>query len=274
MSTKITFTSTPHLINTHPLIHLPKPTSALLPARGLVVCSILIPSLSPKPFIAPLEPDGKKSHFFLIDSDTFPDIPSDQSLSITLTPLKKYPAPPLPSDIHEAFRLSNTLDLYYKCTPASQYDWIRWIRSTKNEETRRKRIEVAIDKLGKGSRRPCCFNRSLCTVMEVSKGGVLLGGDETAELEVNAVEDGREGVEYAIEDGGDEDGVKGTDRGGRKRRGGAMGEEERDVQGNGSSNVRKKRRGGKAGKGEGSPVAIAVKSGKPARQIRNSQEAQ
>ncbi len=55
-----------------------------------------------------------------------------------------------------------------------EWDWIRWIRSINNPETRAKRIVVAASKMKSGMRNPCCFNRSACTDSEVSKGGVLV----------------------------------------------------------------------------------------------------
>ena len=59
-------------------------------------------------------------------------------------------------------------------TPAAHWDWIRWIRATNNPETSAKRIRVGCSKLKSGMSRPCCFNRSMCTDPEVSKGGVLV----------------------------------------------------------------------------------------------------
>jgi hypothetical protein len=36
-------------------------------------------------------------------------------------------------------------------------DWIRWVASAKQDETRARRIENGIDMLTHGKRRPCCF---------------------------------------------------------------------------------------------------------------------
>ncbi len=64
--------------------------------------------------------------------------------------------------------------LWMDITPMARWDWIRWIRATKQPETRKRRIEVACSKLKAGTRRPCCFNRNLCTEPSVSNNGVLL----------------------------------------------------------------------------------------------------
>jgi hypothetical protein len=51
----------------------------------------------------------------------------------------------------------------------AHHEWIRWIRSTHNPETRAKRIVVSMSKLNKGMKRPCCFNTAICTIPEVSQ---------------------------------------------------------------------------------------------------------
>jgi uncharacterized protein YdeI (YjbR/CyaY-like superfamily) len=42
-------------------------------------------------------------------------------------------------------------------TPIAKRDFISWIVSAKNKETRERRISVALSKLLKGDRRPCCY---------------------------------------------------------------------------------------------------------------------
>ena len=64
-------------------------------------------------------------------------------------------------------------DLWRDITPNARWDWIRWIRAVKTPETRQKHIEVALSKLNKGMRRPCCFNRNLCSEPYVSHNWVL-----------------------------------------------------------------------------------------------------
>lgn len=43
-------------------------------------------------------------------------------------------------------------------TPIGRRDFIAWIESAKQEETRLKRVAVACDKLARGERRPCCYS--------------------------------------------------------------------------------------------------------------------
>lgn len=47
--------------------------------------------------------------------------------------------------------------LWNDLTPISRRDFISWIESAKQEETRKRRVSVAIDKLLSGQRRPCCY---------------------------------------------------------------------------------------------------------------------
>src|SRR5204863_8019677 len=43
-------------------------------------------------------------------------------------------------------------------TPIARRDFISWIESAKQPETRRRRIEKACSMLADGKRRPCCFS--------------------------------------------------------------------------------------------------------------------
>jgi uncharacterized protein YdeI (YjbR/CyaY-like superfamily) len=97
------------------------------------------------------------------------------TVTTAIEPSKEWPEPDVPEDFHQALisdPQANTL--WEKITPMAHWDWLRWIRSTSNPETHRWRIEVALSELDAGERRPCCFNRNLCTEPEVSKNGALI----------------------------------------------------------------------------------------------------
>lgn len=55
--------------------------------------------------------------------------------------------------------LRRTLDLslWTGITPLARNEWICWVTLAKKEDTRKRRIEVGIDKLRGGMRRPCCW---------------------------------------------------------------------------------------------------------------------
>jgi hypothetical protein len=89
---------------------------------------------------------------------------------------KDWPEPEVPADIKKGLAAASAKvkEIWKTTTPVARWDWIRWIQSTNNPETRANRIVVACSKMNAGEKRPCCFNRSACCVIEVSKGGVLL----------------------------------------------------------------------------------------------------
>lgn len=64
----------------------------------------------------------------------------------------------MPSDFRSAIVSEPTvLELWEDITPLARNEWICWVTSAKQEKTRKRRIEVGIDKLLTGTRRPCCW---------------------------------------------------------------------------------------------------------------------
>ncbi len=148
------------------IVLLPKTVSAKLPSRGMVMIK---GTINNSPFQTALEPDGRGSHWFRVDEN----ITGIATLEIQST--KEWPEPELPADLKNALTHdSKAHNLWIGITPMARWDWIRWIRATKDMGTRKRRIEIAFSKLKKGAKRPCCFNRTTCTVTEVSKNGILL----------------------------------------------------------------------------------------------------
>lgn len=47
--------------------------------------------------------------------------------------------------------------LWMDITPLARNEWICWIISAKQAETRKRRVTVGLDKMHKGMRRPCCW---------------------------------------------------------------------------------------------------------------------
>jgi hypothetical protein len=64
----------------------------------------------------------------------------------------------LPADFGRAIE-SNTAakSLWTDITPLARNEWICWVTSAKKDDTRKRRIEVGIDKMRGGMRRPCCW---------------------------------------------------------------------------------------------------------------------
>ena len=153
---------------------MPKTASAKLPSRGQVMVKGTINDIA---FQDALEPDGKGSHWLKIDTTMQKSAGAkpgtDAALVIEST--KEWPEPKIPADLRAALDTNpQTAAVWEAVTPMARWEWIRWINSTKVPETRKRRIETTCSKLMSGLRRPCCFNRSVCCVADVSKNGVLL----------------------------------------------------------------------------------------------------
>lgn len=170
----IRFATKPLQIGEWTILRFPESESAKLPSRGMTLVEGTVNGFHSK---IVLEPDGKGSHWFRVDPSLrkAADIGADGMVTLAVEPSKEWPEPDVPSDLSKALasdKQANTL--WTEITPMARWDWIRWIRSTKNPQTRQKRIEVALSKLKDDKRRPCCFNRNLCTEPEVSKSGILI----------------------------------------------------------------------------------------------------
>lgn len=161
------------------ILRLPKSASAQLPSRGMTMVEGTINDF---PFQAALEPDGKLSHWLRVDETLREGAGAEagDTVMLAIEPAKEWTEPQLPDDLESALAADpQTHALWLDCTTMARWDWIRWINATAQQETRRRRIEVAFSKLKSGMRRPCCFNRSMCTEPYVSKNGVLF---EPAEM--------------------------------------------------------------------------------------------
>lgn len=65
----------------------------------------------------------------------------------------------MPADFKElVFSDPKVKDLWQDITPLARNEWICWITSAKKLETRNRRIKIGMDKMRKGSRRPCCWS--------------------------------------------------------------------------------------------------------------------
>lgn len=170
----IHFEAKPYKIGTWTVLRLPAEASAQLPSRGQVMIKGTINGFR---FQTALEPDGNGSHWLNIDKamQESAKVSAGDTATLEIESTKDWPEPNVPADIKKGI-VDNpeTQKLWMDITPMSRWEWIRWIASTNVPETRQKRIEVSASKLVNGWRRPCCFNRNMCCVPEVSKSGVLL----------------------------------------------------------------------------------------------------
>ncbi|GAA1618149.1 MULTISPECIES: YdeI/OmpD-associated family protein [Brevibacterium] len=152
------------------IIRLSPDASAELPSRGQVAAEAVVGDAR---FATVVEPDGMRGHW--LNLDEVAGLADGATVSVTLTPTKDWPEVSVPEDLASALADAGDLDdTWASLTPMARWEWVRWIKATKNPATRAKRVGVAIDKLENGKRRPCCFDLSSCTDPELSKSGKLI----------------------------------------------------------------------------------------------------
>jgi hypothetical protein len=139
----------------------PKDASAKLPSRGMTAIEGTINDFS---FQAVLEPDGQKSHWLKVNRKLRENAGAKAGDIVTLeiAPAAEEPEPEVPADLRKALATAalKARALWSDITPNARRDWIHWIDSAKQAETRGRRIKNACSMLASGKRRVCCFDRS------------------------------------------------------------------------------------------------------------------
>ena len=139
---------------------LPKEASAKLPSRGMTPIE---GTMNGFPFQATLEPDGQKSHWLKVNRKMREAVGADAGDVVTLeiAPPAEEPEPRVPADLRKALAgAPKARALWSNITPNARRDWIHWILSAKQRETRARRVKNACTMLAGGKRRVCCFDRS------------------------------------------------------------------------------------------------------------------
>ena len=139
---------------------LPKDVSAKLPTRGMTTVEGII---NGHPFRATLEPDGQKSHWLKVTRKMREAAGAEVGdvVPIEISSVGKEPEPRVPVDLRKALAdAPEARAVWSNITPTARRDWIAWITSAKQSETRARRIDNACEMLSAGKRRVCCFDRS------------------------------------------------------------------------------------------------------------------
>ena len=136
---------------------LPKNASAKLPSRGMTMVEGTINGF---PFRAALEPNGKGSHWLKVSKALHDAAGADagDTVTVEITRAGEEPETRVPVELRKALAAAPLAQaLWADITPLARRDWILWISSAKQRETRRLRIEKACAMLASGKRRVCCF---------------------------------------------------------------------------------------------------------------------
>jgi hypothetical protein len=139
------------------LLALPKNASAKLPSRGMTMVEGTINGF---PFRAALEPNGKGSHWLRVKKAMHDAAGADTGdpVTVEITRAGEEPETRVPMDLRKALAAAPMAQaLWADITLIARRDWILWISSAKQPETRRRRIEKACAMLASGKRRVCCF---------------------------------------------------------------------------------------------------------------------
>lgn len=64
----------------------------------------------------------------------------------------------VPTDVRALLTSKPKVHLVWEdITPLARNEWLCWIESAKQAETRKRRMTIMVDKLTRGERRPCCW---------------------------------------------------------------------------------------------------------------------
>ena len=140
---------------------LPKNASAKLPTRGITPIEGTINGVA---FQTAVEPDGQKSHWLKVNQKLSKSAGAKAGDIVTLeiAPAGEDTEPEVPADLRKALAAApaKTRATWSDITPNARRDWIHWITSAKQKETRTRRVKNACSMLAAGKRRVCCFDRS------------------------------------------------------------------------------------------------------------------
>ena len=171
----IRFDAALQTINGRAIVRLPETASKKLPSRGQVAVRGRI---NGRTFQTVLEPDGRFGHWMSVDGrlQEAAGVRAGDTASIEVEPAVEWPEPSVPPDLRRALGRAprQIRELWEAITPMSRWEWVRWVEATKNPETRKRRVEVALSKMRSGKRRPCCFDLASCTDPDLSKSGKLV----------------------------------------------------------------------------------------------------
>ena len=152
------------------LLTLPKNASARLPSSSAPSrdMTMVEGTINGFPFRAALEPNGNGSHWLRLSKALQDAAGVGDTVTVEITRVGEEPECRVPMDLRKALESNRPPPphsgegqalsaLWGDITPMARRDWILWIVSAKQVDTRRRRIENACEMLASGKRRPCCM---------------------------------------------------------------------------------------------------------------------
>lgn len=139
---------------------LPRQASAKLPTRGMTTVA---GAINGHPFRATLAPDGQKSHWLKVSDKMRRAAGAEVGdlIPLEIRSVGEEPEPRVPADLRTALAATPAARAVWSdISPVARRDWIHWITSAKQPQTRARRIRNACEMLAAGKRRACCFDRS------------------------------------------------------------------------------------------------------------------
>lgn len=139
---------------------LPKAASAKLPTRAMTTVE---GSFGGERFKAVLEPDGNGSHWLKVPKALreAAGVEPGDTVALEIASSDKELESAVPADLRAALKANPAAKATWDATTTvARRDWIAWMTSGKKAETRGKRLASAMDMLGNGKKRVCCFDRS------------------------------------------------------------------------------------------------------------------
>lgn len=139
---------------------LPADASERLPRRGRTTVDA---TLDGHAFRVTLEPDGRRSHWLRIPETALEasGVHVGDMTEFRIQSVDPEPEPAMPSDLAEALAgAPDAREVWDATTTIARVDWIHWITSARQAQTREKRIRDACAMLSSGKKRVCCFDPS------------------------------------------------------------------------------------------------------------------
>ncbi|MGB3634973.1 MAG: YdeI/OmpD-associated family protein [Rubrobacteraceae bacterium] len=122
------------------------------------------------PFRAALEPCTSRGHWLRVNKAMLKGALADAGDTVKLAILGPEPEPTVPDDLRDVLTISQEANtLWDDLTTMGRRDWVRWVESAKQPETRARRVLRTVEQLSSGKRRACCVNvyeYMLCRVRE------------------------------------------------------------------------------------------------------------